>query len=93
MEFDWDPAKRVSNARKHGITFEEASEVFDDPMRIEWVSSDPADDEERLTTVGRVKRRILTVVYTERERFIRLISARKASRDERRDYDQSQAYR
>jgi uncharacterized DUF497 family protein len=91
--FDWDPAKKASNVRKHGITFEEATEVFDDPRRIEWPASDPADDEERFTTVGLVRMRILAIVYTERGQLIRVISARKASRDERRRYDQSKAYR
>jgi uncharacterized DUF497 family protein len=91
--FDWDPAKKASNARKHSVTFEEASEVFDDPRRIEWPPSDPADDEERFTTVGLVRMRVLAVVYTERGHLIRVISARKASRDERRRYDQGKAYR
>jgi uncharacterized protein len=89
MGFDWDPRKNASNTRKHDISFEEGSAVFDDPRRIEWISSDPADDEERYTTIGRVKTRILAVVYTERGGIIRLISARRASKDERRQYDQS----
>ena len=93
MPFDWNPAKKASNVRKHGITFEEASEVFTDPRRIEWLSSDPEEDEERCTTVGFVRMRILAVVYTERGTLIRIISARKASRDERRKYDQGTAYR
>jgi uncharacterized DUF497 family protein len=88
VAFDWDPRKNASNTRKHDISFEEGSAVFDDPRRIEWISSDPADHEERYTTIGRVKTRILVVVYTERDGLIRLISARKASRNERREYDQ-----
>ena len=91
--FDWDPAKKASNVRKHGITFEEASEVFADPGRIQWISSDPEEDEERWTAVGLVRMRILAVVYTERGDLIRIISARKASPDERRQYDQGTTYR
>jgi uncharacterized DUF497 family protein len=87
MEFDWDPAKNAANVRKHGISFEEASAVFDDPVRTGWVCSDPDEAEERFMAIGRVGWRILSVVYTERGNLLRLISARKASRRERREYD------
>ena len=89
MGFDWDPGKNATNRRKHGMEFHEATAVFDDPNHIEWVCSDPEDDEERFMIVGRVGRRLLAVVYTERGDTTRLISARKASKRERQRYDQS----
>jgi uncharacterized protein len=91
MEFDWDPAKNVSNFRKHGIRFEEATAVFDDPGWVEWICSDPGDDEERYMIVGRLGWKIVSVVYTERGNKLRLISAREANSDERGEYRQSQA--
>jgi uncharacterized DUF497 family protein len=92
MEFDWDPAKNVSNKRKHDISLEESTAVFDDPGKVGWLCSDAGDDEERFMVVGRVGWRIITVVYTVRGDTYRLISARKASRNERRTYDQGKTY-
>ena len=92
MEFDWDPAKNASNSRKHGITFEEAQFVFEDPEKVGWLCSDPGDDEDRFMVVGRQGWRIVSVVYTMRGDSTRLISARKASPRERRAYDQSETY-
>jgi uncharacterized DUF497 family protein len=89
MGFDWDPAKNATNRRKHGIEFHEATAVFEDPNQVEWLCSDPEDDEERFMKVGRVGWRLLAVVYTERGDTTRLISARKASKRERQRYDQS----
>ena len=91
MEFDWDPAKNVSNFRKHGIRFEEAALVFHDPGWVEWICSDPGDDEERYMIVGRLGWKVVSVVYTERDNKLRLISAREANSDERREYRQSKA--
>jgi uncharacterized DUF497 family protein len=93
VQFDWDPAKNASNRRKHDITFERASAVFDDPARVEWICSDPEDEEERWMVVGRVGWRIVAVVYTERGDAVRLISARKASPHERARYDQGTTHR
>ncbi|MGH7961296.1 MAG: BrnT family toxin [Candidatus Binatia bacterium] len=88
MPFDWDPAKNVSNRRKHGISFNEATAVFDDPSKVGWICSDPGDDEERFMIVGRAGWNIVSVVYTPRGSMLRLISARKANRHERREYGQ-----
>ena len=76
MEFDWDPAKNASNFRKHGITFEDAKAVFEDPAKLGWICSDPGDDEERFMVVGRLGWRIVSVVYAIRGNTLRLISAR-----------------
>ena len=89
MEFDWDPAKNASNFRKHGISLEAATAVFRDPEKIRWVCSDPGDDEECFMVVGRLRWKIVSVVYAERGSKLRLISARKANRDEQREYGQS----
>jgi uncharacterized DUF497 family protein len=88
MEFDWDRKKNASNRRKHGISFEEARAVFDDPAKVGWLCSDPEDDEVRFMVVGRLRWEIVSVVYTIRGDVLRLISARKANHDERRAYGQ-----
>ena len=91
MEFDWDDEKNASNHKKHGISFEEATAVFDDPTGVEWICSDPGDEEERYMLVGRLGWKLVSVVYTERGHTLRLISAREANRHERGEYRQSQA--
>ena len=91
LEFEWDAAKAASNQRKHGITFKEASTVFGDPMGR--LGEDPrhSDREERLVLVGTSRRgRLLAVMFTERGLAIRLISARRATSNERSDYEESQ---
>lgn len=83
--FEWDVEKAKSNSRKHGIGFETATEVFDDPLAIETI--DEANDEERVLITGRIgSLLILTVVYTERGENIRIISARRATKSEHDDY-------
>jgi uncharacterized DUF497 family protein len=93
MEFEWDERKNTSNFRKHRLSFEEAAAVFEDPQSIEWICSGPEDDEERYMIVGRIGWNIISVVYTERGDKVRMISAREASRDERRAYDQGKTDR
>ena len=89
MEFEWDDRKNAANERKHGISFEDAKAVFQDPARVGWVNSDPDDVEERFIVVGQSGWKIMSVVYTMRGNITRLISARKASRREQREYHQS----
>ena len=67
MEFEWDRGKAEVNRRKHGITFELAAAVFDDPRRLELADDRETYSEERLVTIGRTGRRTLTVVFVERE--------------------------
>ncbi len=87
VTFVWDAQKARSNLRKHGVTFEEACEAFFDPFVM------PADagrhEEERLAFLGMTERgRLLFVVYTERgDDVFRVISARRATRTERRAYE------
>ena len=86
VEFEWDPAKAASNLRKHRIDFADAVTVFDDELAI--TIPDPDSEEERFVTTGAdAVCRLLVVVYTWREDRIRIISARRATRRERRAYE------
>jgi uncharacterized DUF497 family protein len=78
MEFEWDPGKARSNERKHAITFEFATGVFDDVDRTERLDNFSA--EERWAAVGVVEGIEIYVVYTLRGEVIRLITARRATR-------------
>jgi uncharacterized DUF497 family protein len=86
MDFEWDPVKAKANEAKHRVEFEAAAEVFFDPRRIvERDDSDPG--EERWNIIGLAEGRLLFVVYTERDNDVtRIISARKATKREERDY-------
>ena len=88
MVFEWDDDKNKINLAKHGIDFATAARVFADEHRIELFDKEHSDHEERYITIGIVERiaYIVTVVFTEREEAIRLISARKATEQERRLY-------
>jgi len=90
MRFTWDPRKASANARKHGVSFEEASTAFGDPLSITVPDPDHSSDETRFLLIGRSTReRVLVVVHAERgESDIRLISARPAGRRERRIYEE-----
>ena len=83
--FEWDSEKAALNRRKHKVSFETATNVFFDENRIEKLDEDHSDDEERWQVIGKVNK-ILFVIYTEREDRTRIISARKADKDERREY-------
>jgi uncharacterized DUF497 family protein len=91
--FEWDRHKAEANLRKHGISFEEAQTVFTDPLSITLPDPDHAEDEERSIDIGMSdNHRILVVVYTERGQHIRLISARKATPVERKQYEEDETY-
>ena len=85
---EWDKAKNELNIRKHGISFDEASEIFNDPNLIEFFDSVHSTEyEARYICYGVTsKYLVLAVVYTDRSGNIRLISARKASSKERGVY-------
>ncbi len=88
VDFEWDPPKAAENARKHGVTFGEASTVFGDPLSSAFPDPDHSLTEERLVLVGRSDRdRVLVVMFTERAERVRLISARPATRPEREAYE------
>ena len=99
FRYQWDPAKAADNIAKHdGVSFEQARKVFDDPLAIETADRSERYGEERFTTLGMAGDQLLIVAYTERtERddhdaeveIIRIISARKASRRERKRYHEA----
>lgn len=90
LHFSWDQRKSLTNKAKHGITFEEASQVFGDKLAI--TISDPdhgSDDEIREMTIGSTgKMRIVVVSHVSHVGIIRIISARKASSSEVRQYNE-----
>lgn len=89
MDFEWDEEKAGRNLAKHGISFEEAKTVFDDPLYIDFYDPDHSEDEERYIIVGVSQaNRLLVVSYTERKRSVRLISAREATRAEKEAYEE-----
>lgn len=83
-KFEWDENKDRSNKKKHGISFEEGSKVFDDRNRLQNISV--RDRERRYLTIGKAFKVILTVVYTVRNLTFRLISVRRSRKDEREAY-------
>ena len=90
MQVDWDPEKAAANIIKHhGITFEEATSVFLDPLEYTFHDPDHSADEMRYLTIGFSGRgRVLIVSYTERHKTIRIISARRVVRTERKIYEE-----
>lgn len=89
LRFEWDESKSKQNVRKHGVSFEEAQTVFGDDHAIRFFDPDHSDDEDRFIMLGvSFKLRILVVChcYQESESVIRLISARKATRQESAHY-------
>lgn len=86
MEYEWDRAKARSNVRKHGVDFADAATVFNDDFAMTVPGDDP--EEERFITIGMdALARVLVVVYAWREEDIRIISARKANKRERLQYE------
>jgi uncharacterized protein len=88
MDFEWDDAKAESNERKHSVSFAEAMTVFGDPLSLTGFDPGHSDEEDRYITMGTsAAGRLLIVSHTDRGDKIRLISARVATRRERRDYE------
>lgn len=89
LSFEWDPAKARANARKHGVTFEEAATAFGDPLSLTIPDPGSRAFERRFALLGLSDhRRLLVVIHVERGSTIRLVSARLATRAERRDYEE-----
>ena len=89
MRFEWDEAKNRQNRRKHGVTFEEAQTVFFDEGALRFFDPDHSDDEDRFLMLGiSFRLRVLIVCHCHRtnDTVIRLISARKADKQEETDY-------
>jgi uncharacterized DUF497 family protein len=89
LSFEWDAQKAAKNLGKHGVSFEESATVFNDPHGR--ITSDPrhSSDEERFVLLGVSRhQRLLAVMFAERGEAIRVISSRRATRQERRDYEE-----
>lgn len=90
MEFEWDPNKAAENLRQHKVTFDEAATVFGDFLGITAPDPDHSADEHRYITIGLSTRgRLLMVAHVDRHERIRIISARKLTRGERRAYEET----
>lgn len=92
QEIEWDPAKAAANNRKHGVSFDQAALAFRDIFAVEWIDTRKCYGEERVILVGTSEGRKLTVVYTERGERIRIISARRATKDEQNRYYRENGY-
>ena len=89
MQFAWDPKKAASNMRDHKVTFEEASSVFGDSLAVTFDDPDHSEGESRVLTFGLSEQgRLLVISHTERRGVVRIISARRATRAERRIYEE-----
>jgi len=90
LAFEWDPRKAEANLERHGISFEQALSVFGDPLARIFDDSAHSEGEHREFIVGHAHNEVLLVVsFSERPHAIRLISARVATRRERRDYEEN----
>lgn len=85
-DYEWDDRKAASNFVRHGVTFEAARGVFDDPFALEFVDDREDYGEDRFVVIGMVGQRLLAVVYSQRGERVRLISARGAEPSEQRHY-------
>jgi hypothetical protein len=85
MKFEWDEPKRLTNLLKHGLDFRRAAEVF---AGDGFSYPSPRQDEDRWVTVGTARGRLVAVVWTKRSDVIRVISMRRARREEERQYRQ-----
>jgi len=91
VPIEWDPVKAETNLKKHQVSFEEASTVFNDPLFITFLDVEHSVDEERYITVGLSKaNRLLLIAHTERKGVTRIISARKATKNEQRFYEEAE---
>ncbi len=90
LEFEWDSDKADRNLREHGVSFDDATTVFRDRLSITITDPDHSASEHRFIDIGMSHRgELLVVSYTERSDRIRIISARRATRAERRNYEEA----
>jgi uncharacterized DUF497 family protein len=87
--FEWDKRKALANRKKHGITFEEASTVFSDPLSLTIPDPVHSSGEDRYISIGTsAESKLIVIVHTDRQNMIRIISARKATGNEKRQYEE-----
>jgi len=90
VTYEWDPAKAQANVKKHRVTFEEAASVFLDPSALTFWDPDHSEEEDRELTIGRsAQQRLLFVAHAPRDSRVRIISARKATRKEQKQYEEA----
>ena len=88
--FEWDPQKATASLKTHGVSFDEAVTVFQDPLGVVHADPDHSESERREVLVGHsTGGTLLLVSFTDREGRIRIVSARRATRHERREYEES----
>ena len=85
-DFEWDDAKARRNYNRHGVTFEIAKKAFRDPAMVEILDEREDYGEDRYLLIGTADGQLLSIIYTERNEHYRLISARRANRDEQDHY-------
>jgi len=89
MEFEWNLNKATLNLEKHGVSFQEAATVFNAPLSITFPDPDHSMGESRYVIIGLSEfGQLLVVAHTDREENVRIISARKATRQEKRFYEE-----
>jgi len=90
VKFEWDPKKATSNLSKHRVAFEEALTSFADPLARIFDDADQSTEEQREIIIGHsVSNRLLLVCFTGQQESIRIFSARKATKQERKDYEEN----
>ena len=91
MEFEWDRKKAKYNLRKHGVSFEEASTVFDDLLAAVYEDPQHSVHEKRFLMIGSsVRRRLLIVAFADRNQRVRIISARMPTQPEKKFYEEEE---
>ena len=88
--YEWDERKAAANFARHGVAFEAACRVFEDPFALEWLDDREDYEEARFVILGMVDGRIIVVVYTMRGDIVRIISARGAEPHEKRKYHEEE---
>ena len=89
LQFEWNQEKAQRNLKKHQVSFEEASTIFDDPLFITFLDEEHSLDEDRYITIGfSGNNHLLLVAHTDRQGKIRILSARKATKYEQQFYEQ-----
>lgn len=89
VNYEWDAGKATANAKKHGVTFEDAATVFLDPLALTFPDPAHSRDEHREITIGHTrKRKLVFVSHMDRTNRIRIISARFATGTERKQYEE-----
>jgi uncharacterized DUF497 family protein len=91
LSFEWDERKARANLSKHGVTFEEAATIFGDVLSLTIADPAHSGTEDRFVILGNsYRQRLLVVVFVERRDTIRIVSARRATKTERKSYEESQ---